>query len=84
MKGHIWKVLFQCGNELLSEKQIKDTCDYIVDKNLIKLYDKGVLVVNNIKMFENTSHDCMRNYKNRVCYLLCIMKPPERMIKNIL
>ncbi|MDD6572682.1 MAG: GGDEF domain-containing protein [Thermoflexaceae bacterium] len=51
------KVLFQCGNELLSEEQMKDTCDYIVDENLIKLYDKGALVVNNIKMFENTNPD---------------------------
>lgn len=47
------KVLFQCGNKLMSEEQMKDTCDYIVDENLLKLYDKGVLVVNNIKMFEN-------------------------------
>lgn len=51
------QVLFQCGNKLMSEEQIKNTCQYIVDENLQKLYDKGVLVVNNVKMFDTSNHE---------------------------
>lgn len=42
----------QCGSGLLGEEQIENTIGYIVDESLEKLYDKGVLVVNNIQTFE--------------------------------
>ncbi|MCM1467255.1 MAG: GGDEF domain-containing protein [Alistipes sp.] len=46
------RVAAQCGNKLLDEEQIADTIEYIADENLEKMYEKGVLVVNNIKAFE--------------------------------
>lgn len=45
-------VVAQCGNKLLSKKVAADTIEYIIDENLEKMYEKGVLVVNNIKAFE--------------------------------
>ena len=45
-------VVAQCGNKLLSKKLAADTIEYIIDENLEKIYEKGVLVVNNIKAFE--------------------------------
>lgn len=51
------KVLYQCGNKLMKTDIIDATKDYIVDESLKKLYDKGVLVINNIKKLENTAHD---------------------------
>ncbi len=46
------EVVVQCGNKLLEKDIIADTISYIVDENLKKMYDKGVLVVNNIKTFK--------------------------------
>lgn len=45
-------VAAQCGSNLLDKHTITDTVSYIVDENLKKMYDKGVLVVNNVKSFE--------------------------------
>lgn len=45
-------VVAQCGNKLLSNELIADTIEYITDENLQNMYEKGVLVVNNIKAFE--------------------------------
>lgn len=46
-------VAAQCGNKLLGDDIIADTMEYIADENLKKMYDRGVLVVNNIKAFED-------------------------------
>lgn len=59
------KVLFQCGNNLMSQEQIESTSDYIVDESLQKLYDKGVLIVNNIKMIENVSMDAYKKLEKQ-------------------
>lgn len=46
------QVAAQCGSKLLDRETIAGTAAYIVDENLKKMYDKGVLIVNNVKSFE--------------------------------
>lgn len=46
------KLVFQCGNKLLKEDITKETIDYIFDDKLEKMYNKGVFVVNDVRIFE--------------------------------
>lgn len=58
-------VLHQCGNKLMKEDVIAVTSNYIVDESLKKMYDNGVLVINNIKKLENTAHDVYEKLKKQ-------------------
>lgn len=46
------KVAAQCGNKLLNTEILNRTIDYIYDEELERSYEKGSLVINNIKRFE--------------------------------
>lgn len=59
------KVLHQCGNDLLSKEIEKNTIDYIVDDNLKKLYDNGVLVVDNVEKFKEVSPKIYNNLQKQ-------------------
>lgn len=48
-------VVFQSGTELLSSDLIYETIDYLYDDELKYFYSDGVMVMNNIKMFETKS-----------------------------
>ncbi len=49
------KLVLQSGNKLLAPEIVKETIDYLFDDRLEKLYDNGVIVINNIKIFEAES-----------------------------
>ncbi len=49
------KLVLQSGNKLLAPEIVRETIDYLFDDKLEKLYDNGVIVINNIKIFEAES-----------------------------
>lgn len=50
------EVVLQCGNKTLDENVLNETKDYILDEQLHKMYNEGVLVINNIKIFDTENH----------------------------
>lgn len=47
----------QCGKSLLNSKKINDTIDYIYDERVTDAYEKGTLIVNNVKRFQEKAHE---------------------------
>lgn len=51
------RVVRQCGNKLLPEEKLADVGRYIICETINNLKKNGVLVVNNVKMFDNVDHE---------------------------
>lgn len=59
------EVVLQCGNNILNTNVINKTKDYILDERLHKMYNGGVLVINNIKIFDTDNHKVYEKLKKQ-------------------
>jgi diguanylate cyclase (GGDEF)-like protein len=59
------KVLYQCGNKLLSDEDIEATKDYIENPKLLEMFKKHMLINNDIMVFKKLDEELYRKLRKQ-------------------